>query len=122
MWRLSIIICITDIMYTGVDGDNNLYLHDGYGDYINSNLEAGDNSYRFSGGEYKLTTLAKEAGYTKILNNEYIGSTSEIEQDNSNLINFYCFGSASTAYGCYGDGYFTTAYDEKRIMKAIMAH
>ena len=105
--------CITDIMYTGVDGDNNLYLHDGYGDYINSNLEAGDNSYRFSGGEYKLTALAKEAGYTKILNNEYIGSTSEIEQDNSNLINFYCFGSASTAYGCYGDGYFTTAYDEK---------
>ena len=104
--------CITDIMYTGVDGDNNLYLHDGYGDYINSNLEAGDNSYRFSGGEYKLTALAKEADYTKILNNEYIVSTPEAEQD-TNLINFYCFGFASTVYGCSGDGYFTTAYDEK---------
>lgn len=41
--------CITDVMYTGVDGDNNLYLHDGIGDYVNSDQEIGDNSYRFSG-------------------------------------------------------------------------
>ncbi len=31
------------------DGDNNLYYHDGIGAYSNSNLEAGDLSYRYSG-------------------------------------------------------------------------
>ncbi len=31
------------------DGDNNIYYHDKIGSYINSNLEAGDLSYRYSG-------------------------------------------------------------------------
>ncbi|MBE6140021.1 MAG: fibronectin type III domain-containing protein [Firmicutes bacterium] len=31
------------------DGTNNLYLHDGEGTYTNANLEAGDNSYRYTG-------------------------------------------------------------------------
>ncbi|MBE6139994.1 MAG: hypothetical protein E7172_00410 [Firmicutes bacterium] len=36
-------------LYTGTDGENNLYLHDGEGTYTNANLEAGDNSYRYAG-------------------------------------------------------------------------
>ena len=35
-------------LYTS-DGANGIYLHDGIGSYTNANLEAGDNSYRYSG-------------------------------------------------------------------------
>ena len=40
---------ITTQVYTGVDGENGLYYHDGQGMYTNADQEAGDNSYRFSG-------------------------------------------------------------------------
>ena len=40
---------ITTQVYTGTDGDNGLYYHDGLGNYTNANLEAEDNSYRYSG-------------------------------------------------------------------------
>ena len=40
---------ITTEAYTGNDGDNGLYYHDGIGSYTNANLEAGDNSYRYAG-------------------------------------------------------------------------
>ena len=40
---------ITDVVYTGTDGENNLYYHDGVGSYINADQEAGDNSYRYAG-------------------------------------------------------------------------
>ena len=36
-------------VYTGVDGENGLYYHDGVGSYTNADQEAGDNSYRYSG-------------------------------------------------------------------------
>jgi len=36
-------------LYTGTDGENNLYYHDGNGTYTNANLEVGDNSYRYAG-------------------------------------------------------------------------
>ena len=39
---------ITDSLYT-TDGENGLYYHDGQGEYVNSDQEAGDNSYRYSG-------------------------------------------------------------------------
>jgi len=42
-------------LYTGTDGENNLYYHDGEGSYTNANLEAGDNSYRYAGGDYKIS-------------------------------------------------------------------
>lgn len=35
-------------LYTS-DGENDIYYHDGNGTYTNANLEAGDNSYRYSG-------------------------------------------------------------------------
>ncbi len=40
---------ITQTVYTGVDGENDLYYHDGVGTYTNAKQEAGDNSYRFAG-------------------------------------------------------------------------
>ncbi|MBE6140322.1 MAG: hypothetical protein E7172_02165 [Firmicutes bacterium] len=39
--------CIKKIYFE--DGENNLYYHDGSGDYTNADLEAGDNSYRYAG-------------------------------------------------------------------------
>ena len=36
-------------VYTGIDGENNLYYHDGLGSYTNANQEAGDYSYRYAG-------------------------------------------------------------------------
>ena len=40
---------IINNVYTGTDGDNGLYYHDGIGSYTNASQEAGDNSYRYSG-------------------------------------------------------------------------
>ena len=40
---------IINSVYTGVDGENGLYYHDGVGSYTNADQEAGDNSYRYSG-------------------------------------------------------------------------
>ena len=40
---------IINNVYTGTDGENGLYYHDGVGIYTNANLEARDYSYRYSG-------------------------------------------------------------------------
>ena len=40
---------IINEVYTGTDGDNGLYYHDGVGTYTNAEQEAGDNSYRYAG-------------------------------------------------------------------------
>ena len=40
---------IINEVYTGTDGENDLYFHDGIGTYTNADQEAGDNSYRFIG-------------------------------------------------------------------------
>ena len=40
---------LTNNIYTGVDGDNGLYYHDGVGSYTNASQEAGDYSYRYAG-------------------------------------------------------------------------
>ena len=40
---------IMNEVYTGVDGENGLYYHDGQGTYTNADQEAGDNSYRYAG-------------------------------------------------------------------------
>ena len=36
-------------IYTGTDGDNGIYYHDGVGSYTNATEEAGDYSYRYAG-------------------------------------------------------------------------
>lgn len=40
---------ITQTLYTGTDGENGIYYHDGIGTYTNADQEAGDNSYRYAG-------------------------------------------------------------------------
>ena len=40
---------IINEVYTGGDGENGLYYHDGVGTYTNADQEAGDNSYRYAG-------------------------------------------------------------------------
>ncbi len=40
---------IINNVYTGTDGVNDLYYHDGVGSYTNADQEAGDYSYRYSG-------------------------------------------------------------------------
>ena len=46
---LTLASYIINNIYTGTDGDNGLYYHDGSGSYTNADQEAGDNSYRYAG-------------------------------------------------------------------------
>lgn len=55
---------IISSVYTGTDGVNGLYYHDGLGNYVNSAQEAEDYSYRYSGFDgYNLTEKAIDEGY-----------------------------------------------------------
>ena len=40
---------IKNTVYTGADGENDLYYHDGIGSYTNASEEAADDSYRYAG-------------------------------------------------------------------------
>ena len=66
--------------YTGTQGDNSLYYHD-------SSLAngAGDNSYRYAGGDYVLTDAGKATGATMIIGYDETVTTA--------LIDFYCNGT-----------------------------
>ena len=104
--RVNFANYITDTLYTE-DGVNNLYYHDGTGDYVNSDQEAGDNSYRFSGGDYQVTETATQAGLTRV----YTATNTESD----GVINFYCNGNKSyVGAGCNAaqTHYYTTAYNE----------
>ena len=74
--------------YTGTQGDNSLYYHD-------SSLAngAGDNSYRYAGGDYVLTDTGKATGATMIIGYDETVTTA--------LIDFYCNGTKQyVGYGC----------------------
>ena len=95
---------ITNELYTGTDGENGLYYHDGTGTY--GTLEAGDNSYRFSGGDYEI------AG-------SYLGTYSQIYDE---LVIYNCEG-AVTSIGngaCDGSYYFTLDYDTNNTQYTTM--
>ena len=66
--------------YTGTQGDNALYYH-------NSTLAngAGDNSYRYAGGDYVLTDAGKATGATMMIGYNNTITTA--------LIDFYCNGT-----------------------------
>ena len=89
-------------------------MHDGQGDYVNSDQEAGDNSYRFSGGDYQVTSTATGAGLTRV----YTSANTESD----GVINFYCNGSKSNV-GNYceleQEHYYTTAYNEETHYDAL---
>ena len=76
---------IINTVYTS-DGANGLYYHDGVGTYTNADQEAGDNSYRYSGADYALTS--KASSYSKV----YDASTND-----NGLIKFYC---ETSDYSC----------------------
>ena len=66
--------------YTGTQGDNSLYYH-------NSSLTngAGDNSYRYAGGDYQLTDAGRATGATMIIGYDNTVTTA--------LIDYYCNGT-----------------------------
>ena len=66
--------------YTGTQGDNGIYYH-------NSTLTngAGDNSYRYAGGDYVLTEAGKATGATMMIGYNNSVTTA--------LIDFYCNGT-----------------------------
>ena len=101
-------------VYTGIDGENGLYYHDGVGTYINANQEAGDNSYRYTGGDYILTNKAISEGYSSIFQDT---------TDTNGLIKFYCNGTNQYfGYTCYSsNNYFMVANnnDQYTLHEAI---
>ena len=66
--------------YNGVQGNNNIYYHD-------SSLTngAGDNSYKYAGGDYVLTDAGKATGATMMIGYDKTVTTA--------LIDFYCNGT-----------------------------
>jgi len=66
--------------YTGTQGENGIYYH-------NSTLAngAGDNSYRYAGGDYVLTDAGKATGATMMIGYDKTVTTA--------LIDFYCNGT-----------------------------
>ena len=104
--RVNLASYITDTLYTE-DGVNGLYYHDGSGSYLNSNQEAEDYSYRFSGGDYQITEIAIQAGLTRVY--------TAVNTESDGVINFYCNESKSyVGFDCdlSQEFYYTTAYNE----------
>lgn len=99
------IVYLADYIINNVyveDGVNGLYYHDE--SLING---ASDNSYRYSGGDYKVTNIAIASGLTNIVTLSAAETTG--------VINFYCNGSKSYV-GAYCNSsytkYYTTSYNE----------
>ena len=84
-------------LYTGVQGENSIYYHD-------SSLTdgAGDNSYRFSGGDYILTDKALKAGYNGI---------TSIDSSDENLINTYYSSGNKVSFRSGANIEYRLAYD-----------
>ena len=66
--------------YTGNQGENSIYYHD-----ANLTNGAGDNSYRYAGGDYVLTEAGKATGATMMIGYNNTVTTA--------LIDFYCNGT-----------------------------
>ena len=74
--------------YTGNQGENSIYYHD-----ANLTNGAGDNSYRYAGGDYVLTEAGKATGATMMIGYNNTVTTA--------LIDFYCNGTKQyVGYDC----------------------
>ncbi|CDE50069.1 unknown [Firmicutes bacterium CAG:460] len=86
-------------MYTGAQGENGIYYH-------NSSLAngAGDNSYRFAGGDYQVTSKATSVGLN------YIMASGAVATDG--VVNMHC-GRDNQVVGsyCSSTKYYTLQYD-----------
>ena len=75
-------------LYTGTQGENGIYYHD-----ANLTNGAGDNSYRYAGGDYVLTDAGKATGATMMIGYNNTVTTA--------LIDFYCNGTKQyVGYNC----------------------
>ena len=113
---------ITTQVYTGTDGDNGFYYHDGSGSYINADQEAGDNSYRYAGANpnnyvcfgsdaascpadnlYRI--IGVFGNQVKLIKHDYAGSnllgTNGAYQGTTTSPGSYYKGSQSTLYWYY---------------------
>ncbi len=103
----ELLSCQVYTQYGGVDGSNGIYFHDGIGDYVNVSQEASDNSYRFSGGDYQVTSAATQAGLVR--------AYTAVNTETDGVINFYCNGSKQyVGFNCSTnyEHYYTTTYNE----------
>ena len=87
--------------YTGIQGENFLYYH-------NSSLAngVGDNSYRYAGGDYQLTSKAISAGFNTV--------TTKTQASTDGVINYYCNGTKQyVGAGCPTTyiAYYSLQYD-----------
>lgn len=89
------------------DGVNGLYYHDGVGTYTNAELEAGDNSYRFAGGDYEITDSHLDT-YSHIYNEIVLANC---DNELQSIGNVDCDS---------GNLYFTLAYDSSRTQYSTM--
>ena len=99
--------CIKTFYNTYGEGTYNLYYHNGSGSYTNANQEAGDNSYRYSGGDYQLTNYARNQGFVDVIAPE--------DATSDGVVNFYCNGNkrpSGTYCGSPTYETYTTSYNE----------
>ena len=87
--------------YTGTQGQNNIYYH-------NSSLSngAGDNSYRYAGGDYQLTSKAISAGFNTV--------AAKAQTSTDGVVNYYCNGTKQyVGAGCPTTyiAYYSLQYD-----------
>ena len=96
--------------YTGTQGDNALYYH-------NSSLTngAGDNSYRYAGGDYVLTDAGKATGATMMIGYDEKITTALIDfycKDDKTFVGDNCAGSWTHYYLIRGDATQYQTYSE----------
>ena len=78
--KINLLADYVKSQYTGTQGENNIYYHD-----ANLTNGAGDNSYRYAGGDYVLTEAGKATGATMMIGYNNTVTTA--------LIDFYCNGT-----------------------------
>ena len=78
--KISLLADYVKSLYTGTQGNNGIYYHDA--SLANG---AGDNSYRYAGGDYVLTEAGKATGATMMIGYNNTVTTA--------LIDFYCNGT-----------------------------
>ena len=129
---------ITTEVYTGTDGENGLYYHDGTGTYTNADQEAGVNSYRFSGDPNNYVCLGSDVtpcpydnlyriigvfdGQVKLIKHDYAGestlgtapsrngtpSSSYYKGSLSSIPTYYWSGSSSIESNIWSDSTLNT--------------
>ena len=78
--KINLLADYVKSLYTGTQGENSIYYHD-----ANLTNGAGDNSYRYAGGDYVLTEAGKATGATMMIGYNNTVTTA--------LIDFYCNGT-----------------------------